>query len=337
MLVYTVVEGDTLSGIAEKLGTTSSEMLRLNELENENVLVPGLHLLAPGPATLAQTYTVRSGDTLPRIAQRIGVSTNELENWSGLRESKGVRLKPGQRLVLPKRITKKRTIEVNGYLIPTGTQTDAGILQDVGESLTYLCIFSYQVRADGSLLEEKDQNARAAARRYNVVPLMTLTNFDGNGFNTELAHTVMANASIRRRLIDNILRTMRNRGFGGVNVDFEHMRPTDREWYNRFIQELRRTVKAVGYSISIAMGPKTKDEPTAAWMGAFDYKTLGREVDFVMLMTYEWGWVGGPPMTTNLLLSAEQSRQRRQHMVPYIIFIEDILAKTNYLRRNVYV
>ncbi|GMA62072.1 hypothetical protein GCM10025859_25120 [Alicyclobacillus fastidiosus] len=40
------------------------------------------------------------------------------------------------------------------------------------------------------------------------------------------------------------------------------------------------------------MGPKTSDAPQQPWMGAFDYKTLGAEVDFLMLMTYEWGWVG---------------------------------------------
>lgn len=31
-------------------------------------------------------------------------------------------------------------------------------------------------------------------------------------------------------------------------------------------------------------------------LGAHDYKTIGDIVDFVIIMTYEWGWSGGPPM-----------------------------------------
>nr|WP_245577983.1 glycosyl hydrolase family 18 protein [Alicyclobacillus herbarius] len=74
------------------------------------------------------------------------------------------------------------------------------------------------------------------------------------------------------------------------------MNPGDRQPYNEFIHDLGSAVRREGFMMSIALGPKTSDMPEAAWMGAFDYRTLGAEVDFLMLMTYEWGWVGGPPM-----------------------------------------
>jgi len=193
-------------------------------------------------------------------------------------------------------VQTKRSIETNGYLIPEGTQSDSEILRDIGQRLTYLSIFSYQARADGSLVGQKDATALSATRQTQVAPLMTVTNFDGNNFNTELAHTIMANSSIRRKLTSNILRTARSRGFRGVNVDFEHMRPSDRSLYNALIRELGTAMRSQGLSISIAMGPKTSDMPAASWMGAFDYKSLGEAVDYLMLMTYEWGWVGGPPM-----------------------------------------
>jgi spore germination protein len=294
MLIHTVVQGEGLRDIAARYGTTTRELQHLNELQSENIIVPGLHLLVPGPATLARPYTVQSGDTVESIARRQGVTPDELRGWLGLRA--GQSLRPQQRLYVPTRVQGKRTIEVNGYLLPEGNVNDSRIVQDTGQRLTYLCIFSYQARADGSLVGQKDNDALSASRQLRVAPLMTVTNFDGTNFNTELAHTVMSNPSIRRKLMDNILRTARNRGFRGINVDFEHMQPSDRPLYNEFISELGQAVRRQGLSISIAMGPKTSDEPTASWMGAFDYRTLGGEVDFIMLMTYEWGWVGGPPM-----------------------------------------
>ncbi|WP_029421196.1 glycosyl hydrolase family 18 protein [Alicyclobacillus macrosporangiidus] len=296
MRVYTVVAGDELRAIADRVEATTRDLVRWNELAGEDVLVPGLHLLVPGPATLAQTYRVRRGEDLTQAARRLGVSLEELESYSQIRQTTGPQWQAGQTVLVPRRVTQKRTIEVNGYLLPQGTPTDSGILQDVGRWLSYLSIFSYQARADGTLVETKDNIALEVAKRYGIAPLMTVSNFDGNTFNTELAHTILANGSIRRRLFDHIMRLARSKGFRGINVDFEHMRPTDRPLYNQFIRELGRIVRPAGMSLSIALGPKTSDDPMAQWMGAFDYRTLGAEVDFLMLMTYEWGWVGGPPM-----------------------------------------
>ena len=313
MWIHTVTEGETLRSIAEKYSTTTREVEHLNELQSEEVLVPGQHLLIPSTRdTLSEVYTLRRGDTVPRVARRAGVSQTELEGWLGITPAPGStgagNTIPGYKSVtpwntgspipIPKVITQKRTMEVNGYLLPQGNPSDARTVQEIGERLTYLCIFSYQAKADGTLTPQPDSEAMRAAKAAKVQPLMTVTNFDGTQFNTELAHTLMANSSLRRKLIQSVVTTAKQRGFGGVNVDFEHMRPTDRPLYNTFIRELGAASRRQGLSISIAMGPKTSDSPTAAWMGAFDYKTLGAEVDFLMLMTYEWGWVGGPPMTT---------------------------------------
>ncbi|GMA51707.1 hypothetical protein GCM10025857_30640 [Alicyclobacillus contaminans] len=292
MRIHTVVAGNTLRAVAAQYGTTTRELQHLNELQSEDVIVPGLHLLVPGPAYLARPYTVQTGESVDVLARRVGFPTEDLRGWLGLRP--GQTLRAGDRLYMPARVQSRRTIEVNGYLLPQGNVNDARVVQDVGQRLTYLCVFSYQARADGSLVGQRDNEALSATRQLRVAPLMTVTNFDGNNFNTELAHTLLSNNTLTQRLIDNVLRTARNRGFRGVNVDFEHMRPTDRPLYNEFIRKLGAALRPQGLSLSIAMGPKTSDDPTASWMGAFDYRTLGEEVDFLMLMTYEWGWVGGP-------------------------------------------
>ena len=35
------------------------------------------------------------------------------------------------------------------------------------------------------------------------------------------------------------------------------------------------------------------------WYGGHDYKEIGEVVDFVVIMTYEWGYSGGPPMAVS--------------------------------------
>ncbi|MFB5188874.1 LysM peptidoglycan-binding domain-containing protein [Alicyclobacillus fastidiosus] len=299
MRIHRVRQGETLEQIGEQYGVTVRDLVHYNELSSQQVIVPGLALLIPGGEPLGvQAYIVKSGDTAASIAAKFGLSNELFSQWTGYETTTALTV--GTRLYLPVRHPTKRSIEVNGYLLPSGTPSDAHILQELS-LLTYFCSFSYQARADGSLEAPKDNVALRAARAQRIRPLMTVTNFDGTNFNSNLAHTILANASIRRRLIDNLASTCKSKGYRGVNVDFEHMQPGDRPLYNQFIAQLRDSLHAQGLSVSIAMGPKTADNPNQSWMGAFDYKTLGSEVDFLMLMTYEWGWVGGPPMTTNSL------------------------------------
>lgn len=81
--IYTVVSGDTLSGIAEAHGLTLAQLLSLNPQfqANPNLIFPGqvVHLGSVAPATASKVYTVVSGDTLYAIARDNGESLAQLE------------------------------------------------------------------------------------------------------------------------------------------------------------------------------------------------------------------------------------------------------------------
>ena len=78
---YTVVQGDTLSGIAKRFGTTYQELARINGISNPNVINIGQIIKlpssnsnnnAPSYSSL-MSYTVVQGDTLSGIAKRFGI------------------------------------------------------------------------------------------------------------------------------------------------------------------------------------------------------------------------------------------------------------------------
>ena len=83
---YTVQSGDTLSGIAAQYGTSWQHLAELNGLADPNVIYPGQVLTVDGgaPAPAAQTYTVKSGDTLSGIASAYGTSWQRLADINGL-------------------------------------------------------------------------------------------------------------------------------------------------------------------------------------------------------------------------------------------------------------
>jgi spore germination protein len=124
---------------------------------------------------------------------------------------------------------------------------------------------------------------------------MALTNIEDEQFSRELGEAILASAALQGRLLDNVLRLMRERGFRGLNVDFEHLRPADREPYNQFLRRAAARVREAGFTLSTALAPKVSAEQTGAWYEAHDYPAHGEIADFSVLMTYEWGWSGGPP------------------------------------------
>ena len=58
-----------------------------------------------------------------------------------------------------------------------------------------------------------------------------------------------------------------------------------------FYEKLKARFKKEGWFISTALAPKTSAEQKGRWYEAHDYKAHGEIVDFVVIMTYEWGIV----------------------------------------------
>ncbi|GAA2465418.1 LysM peptidoglycan-binding domain-containing protein [Agromyces soli] len=102
----TVADGDTVSGIAERYGLSTAELLAANGLGWSSLIFPGQRLVLPGgtprasePAPEIARHTVVAGDTMGGIAERYGVDLAQLLSANGLgRESL---IFPGQQVVLP--------------------------------------------------------------------------------------------------------------------------------------------------------------------------------------------------------------------------------------------
>lgn len=82
---YTVVSGDTLSGIGAKTGRNWQDIANMNGIKAPYVIYPGqvLKLAGNAPAPV-RTYTVVSGDYLASIAPRVGVSWQEIARINGI-------------------------------------------------------------------------------------------------------------------------------------------------------------------------------------------------------------------------------------------------------------
>ncbi len=287
---HIVRPGESLWSIAQTYGTTVQTLLQYNQINNSTIY-PGQMIVIPAPR-----HQVQPGESLWTIAQQYGVSLEALIKANNIENPNLIF--PGTILVIPLR--PRPVISVNAYIYTLGQEADP-IVREVGEYLTYLSPFAYLIKEDGSLQSIDDEPAIKAGRDENVVPMMAITNFTATARGENLASVVLNNPQTVERLITNIITIMRQKGYQGLNVDFENVLPADREAYNTFLQKTVSRLHPLGYFVSTAVAPKISGEQSGLLYEAHDYEAHGRIVDFVILMTYEWGYRKGPPQAISPL------------------------------------
>ncbi|KOR85458.1 spore gernimation protein [Bacillus sp. FJAT-22058] len=295
MQIHVVRPGQTLYGIAQTYSVTVDRLIESNKIPNPNNLVSGQALVIP---IVGSYYFVQPGDSLYSISQRVDFPVQELANINGISENQI--LSVGYRLYIPAR--RKRTAEFNGYVEPRGTTVAPALVTAAREAapyLTYLAPFSFQALRDGSLKEPLLDDFPAIARENKNVLMMVITNQENDQFSDELGRIILTNTSVQNKFLNNIVTTAKKYGFRDIHFDFEYLRPADREAYNQFLRKARDRFKKEGWFISTALAPKTSAEQKGRWYEAHDYKAHGEIVDFVIIMTYEWGYSGGPPMAVS--------------------------------------
>ena len=82
--IYIVQSGDTLYSIANKYGMTVDELKALNNLTSNTLSIGQELVVSEGNAATLDTYTVKAGDTLYSIANKYGLTVNELKQLNQL-------------------------------------------------------------------------------------------------------------------------------------------------------------------------------------------------------------------------------------------------------------
>ena len=240
-------------------------------------------------------YVVQPGDSVSTIALYLGVSAsqiifdNQLVYPYALAVGQALFIRDNER-------TPDRSIYVSGYAYPF---INTWVLEQTLPYLSYLPIFSYGFTEDGQLIPPlwDDVPLIAAAKQSDTIPVLVLTPFGPDGqFNNLLISSVVNNPTYTQNLIQNLLYIMAEKGYGGLDIDFEYILSSDRDAFTAFVQQVAGAMRENGYHTSVALAPKTSADQRGLLYEGKDYAAIGAAADFVLLMTYEWGYTYGPPM-----------------------------------------
>lgn len=294
MQIHVVRQNETIFSIAQRYKVSVEDIVTANELGVNPKLVVGQALVIP---VVGSFYTVKAGDSLFKIATRNGTTIQELARVNNI--SPDIQLQVGQVLYLPApRKIPKQTL---GYVQPTAPQYNPTIVSDFrknARNLTYSAIFGFEAKRDGTLKAPPLSPILDIANENNVVNMLVVNNIENGDFNPDLASIIFNNPTVQNTLINNIFDIAMRQGFRDIHFDFENIYPKDRQPYNRFLENVRSRLPS-GYLLSTTLVPKTSAKQSGQTYTAHDYAAHGRIVDYVVIMTYDWGWQGGPPMAVS--------------------------------------
>nr|WP_317228940.1 LysM peptidoglycan-binding domain-containing protein [Clavibacter sp. MX14-G9D] len=189
---YTVVAGDTVSGIAGRHGVATSAVLQANGLQATSTIFPGNRLTIPGggssapaapavppsaspaaQAGLSGTYTIETGDTLHSIAQESGVTVQDLLNANGLNWSSIIYA--GSKLTIPHASASVvQVASLHGTTIMTDEmRRNARVIVQVGRSAgvsDYGLVIALATAAQESTLRNLDWGDRDSIGLFQQRP-----------------------------------------------------------------------------------------------------------------------------------------------------------------------
>lgn len=282
MEIHVVQSGETLYGIAGRYGTDPRLLRELNGVPESGALAVGQTLVIRPVDTF---HAVQPGETLTAIARAYGITLRQLYRrnyWLGGRPG----VQAGQTLVIAYGDAPAARTYTNGYAYPF---ISAQLLDAELPYMSYLTPFTYGIDASGGLLPLNDSAMLAQARALGTAPLMHLSTLtETDTFSSERAVMILTDATLRASLIDQVVSTIAEKGYRGLDVDFEYIPGAQREAYAAFIAQLRQRLAPMGLPVIVALAPKTYAGQPGLLYEAHDYALLGAAADFVLLMTYGW-------------------------------------------------
>ena len=300
MVIHVVQPGETLYGLSLAYGVPLSLLALDNGLTAGGSLVVGQALVVRFPSAV---HTVQPGETLSDISRRYGIDLRTLYRNNPVLGGTP-KIWPGETIVLAYRESPGKTVSVNAYAYPF---IGASLLRSTLPFLTYLTPFTYGFTPEGELVAPQDDQLLRAARTVGTLSLLHLSTLTQEGeFSNELAHLLLNNPSLQDKVIAALLETITEKGYAGLDVDFEYVFPEDSGAYAAFLGRVQQALHARGYPLIVALAPKTSTNQRGALYEGHDYAAIGAVADRVFLMTYEWGYTYGPPMAVSPLPNVRQ-------------------------------
>ena len=182
--------------------------------------------------------------------------------------------------------------KILGYYVSGNSSSKRSLLNNYNKTDIILPTW-LKLKADGSIVSNKINNEIKKLKRLKenkaIVPVVQ--NYQ---LSSEVSNNFIKNKRKWTETITELIKFIKQGNYNSLNIDIEGIKKQNKDKLTNFIEKLAYALNDVGYKVSISLPAKTEDNHSA-WSGAYDYQELGRLVNYVIIMAYDYHWVNGPP------------------------------------------
>ncbi len=140
------------------------------------------------------------------------------------------------------------------------------------------------VKEDGNIKElvsESGQNyiEWAKSKGYQIWPMVKCDNLL-----TDNMRNLLSDYKKREALINEIVQVTKKYKLDGINIDFENIKKEDKDYFSRFIIELKPRLEAINAKLSVDV---TAPDGSPNWSLCYDRNTIGNVADYIIFMAYD--------------------------------------------------
>ncbi|RME04026.1 MAG: hypothetical protein D6805_04415 [Planctomycetota bacterium] len=181
---------------------------------------------------------------------------------------------------------------VVGVWLPWWSQKSAiGTLLQNRSIIRQVYFFAFSLGQKGEIQAKRLPISPRKLKRLSFEVFATVANHG----RSQPVHRILSNPTLRKKHIQQLVNMVQNRGFDGLEVDYESLKAEDRQAFSVFIQNLAHQLRQNGKKLAVAVHAKISSPGT--WNGpqAQDWRVIGKAVDYFKIMGYDYGWLGGKP------------------------------------------
>jgi spore germination protein len=180
-----------------------------------------------------------------------------------------------------------------------------------------LTIFNYRTIGAGEIVGSDETEVIQIAKDYGVAPLMSLSTLTYQGTsNIEVVYSILYNEEAIELHINAILGILREKGYYGINMSLSQLNQQTTPAYDNFITKLSSRLKAEGFILFVTLIPRVVITANEITYERADYTVLGREADYLQILSYGWGSSVGPPSATTPAFLSRLLLENAVTMVP---------------------
>lgn len=194
----------------------------------------------------------------------------------------------------PLGVNAASVFEVTGWIPYWRTATGTADVLPNLDKLTEVNPFVYTIKSDGTLLDNgkldeepwKSFIAAVKQKKVRIIPTVMTSN-------STLLHEILSNQKKRIALEDRITALVKEKGYDGIDIDFEGKRAEDRAYFSTFLKGLYQRMGNKWVVCSIEARTPIKDRyagakpPADAGIYANDFKEINKYCDRVRIMAYD--------------------------------------------------